>query len=89
MWDFFDLKRNRYNICGNYLLKLSETSSCRYGTQALCLEESLLWNKIPNKYKNLILSKSSRVKSKNEILLSVAVKFVNRRILEFFVRDRR
>ena len=53
MWNFFNLMRNRYNLCGNYLLKLPDTSTCQYGTQALCFKGSLLWNKIPNKYKNL------------------------------------
>ena len=52
MWNFFNL-RNRYNICSNYLLKLPDTSTCRYGTQALCFKRSLPWNKIPNKYNNL------------------------------------
>ena len=53
MWNFFNLMRNRYNLCGNYLLKLPDTSTCQYGTQALRFKGSLLWNKIPNKYKNL------------------------------------
>ena len=53
MWDFFNLKRNRYNLRGNYLLKVPDTSTCRYDTQALSFKGSLLWNKIPNKYKNL------------------------------------
>ena len=48
MWNFFDLKRNRYNLRSNYLLKLTDTSTCRSGTQALCFKGSLLWNKIPN-----------------------------------------
>ena len=41
----------RYNLRRNYLLKLPDTSTCRYDTQALCFKGSLLWNKIPNKYK--------------------------------------
>ena len=53
MWNFFDLKRIRYNLRGNYLLKLPDTSTCGYGTQALCFKGSLLRNKIPNKYKDL------------------------------------
>ena len=35
MWNFFDLKRNRYKLCGNYLSKLPDTSTCQYGTKAL------------------------------------------------------
>ena len=54
MQKLFGLKRNRYNLCGNYLLKLPDTSTCQYGTQALCFKGSLLlWNKVPNKYKDL------------------------------------
>ena len=53
MWNFFDLKRNRYNLRDDYLLKLPDTSTCRYGTQALWFKGNLLWNKIPSKYKNL------------------------------------
>ena len=53
MWNFFDLKKIRYNLRGNYLMKLLDTSTCRNCTQALCFKGSLLWNKIPKKYKNL------------------------------------
>ena len=35
MWNFFDLKRNKCNLRGNYLLKLIDTSTCRCDTQAL------------------------------------------------------
>ena len=55
MWNFFNLQRKRYNLRGSYLLKLPDTSTSRYDTQALCFKESLLWNKIPNKYKIYIL----------------------------------
>ena len=54
MWNFFSLKREIGTtfVVGNYLLKLpDETSICRYGTQALCVKGSLLWNKISNKCK--------------------------------------
>ena len=40
--NFFDLKRNRYNNHGYYLLKLPDTSTCRHGTQALCFKGSLV-----------------------------------------------
>ena len=36
MWNFFSLKRYRYSLRGNYLLKLPDTSSCRYGTHLFC-----------------------------------------------------
>ena len=32
---FFDLKNTRYDLGSKQLLKLPETSTCRYGTQAL------------------------------------------------------
>ena len=42
MKDFFDLKNTRYDLRSKQLLKLPETSTSRYGTQALCLKASLL-----------------------------------------------
>ena len=50
---FFDLKNTRYDIRSKQLLKLPETSTSRYGTQALCFKGSLIWNTIPNKFKNI------------------------------------
>ena len=35
MKDFFDLKNTRYDLQSKQLLKLPETSTSRYGTQAL------------------------------------------------------
>ena len=46
MWNFFDLKRLRYNLRGNYSMKLLGTSTGRYGTQALYFKGSVMWNKI-------------------------------------------
>ena len=46
MWNFFDLKRLRYNLRGNYSMKLLDTSTGRYGTQALYFKGSVMWNKI-------------------------------------------
>ena len=53
MWNFFDFKRIRFYLRGNYFLKLTDTSTCRYSTEALCFKGSPLWNKAPNKYTNL------------------------------------
>ena len=50
---FFDLKNTRYDLRSMQLLKLPETSTFRYGTQALCFKGSLIWNTIPNKFKNI------------------------------------
>ena len=41
--DFFDLKNTRYDLRNKQLLKLPETSTSRYGTQALCFKGSLIW----------------------------------------------
>ena len=51
--DFFDLKNTRSDLRSNHLLELPETSTSRYGTQALCFKGSLMWNTVPNKFKNL------------------------------------
>ena len=40
MRNFFDLKLNQYNIRSNFLLKLSVTSTCQYGTRAPPLDET-------------------------------------------------
>ena len=50
---FFDLKNTRYDLRSKQLLKLPETSTSRYGTQVLCFKGSLIWNTIPNKFKNI------------------------------------
>ena len=52
--DFFDLKNTRYDLRSKQLLKLPETSTSRYGTRALCFKGSLIWNTVPNKFKNII-----------------------------------
>ena len=53
MIDFFDLKNTRYDLWSKQLLKLPETNTYRYGTQALCFKGSLIWNTVPNKIKNI------------------------------------
>ena len=40
MKDFFDLKNTRYDLLSKQLLKLPETSTSRYGIQALCFKGS-------------------------------------------------
>ena len=50
---FFDLKNTRYDLRSKQLLKLPETSTSRYGTQSLCFKGSLIWNTIPNKFKDI------------------------------------
>ena len=47
--DFFDLKNTRYDLRSKQLLKLPETSTSRYGTQARSFKVSLIWNTVPNK----------------------------------------
>ena len=53
MNDFFDLKNTRYDLRGQQLLKLRETSTSRYGTKTLCFKGSLIRNTVPNKIKNI------------------------------------
>ena len=53
MKNFFDLKNTRYDLRKKHLSKLPETSTSRYGTQALCFKGSLIWNIVPNKFKTL------------------------------------
>ena len=53
MKDFFDLRNTRYDLRSRQLLKLPETSTSRYDTQALCFKGSLIWNTIPSKFKTI------------------------------------
>ena len=53
MKDLFDLKNTWYDLRSKQLLKLPETSTSRYGTEALCFKGSLIWNMVPNKIKNI------------------------------------
>ena len=53
MKDFFDVKNTRYDLQSKQLLKLPETSTSRYDTQALCFKGSLIWIKVPNKIENI------------------------------------
>ena len=53
MKGFFDLRNTPYDLRSKQLLKLPETSTSRYGTQALCFKGSLISNTVPNKFKNI------------------------------------
>ena len=53
MKEFFDFKNTRYDLQSKQLLNLPETSTSRYGTQALCFKGSLVWNTAPNKFRNI------------------------------------
>ena len=50
---FFDLNITPYNLRNNNLLRLPKANASQYGTEALCFEESIIWNTVPNRYKNL------------------------------------
>ena len=47
MQDFFDLKVAPNSFRNNNLLRLPKTSTSRYGTQALCFNESIIWSTVP------------------------------------------
>ena len=80
MWNFSNLKRNRYKLRGNYLLKLPDTNTCRYGTKALCFKGSLLCGiRFQTNLKIWILSKNLRTKPNNGMLVTEVLKFVNRK----------
>ena len=53
MKDFFDFENTRYDLRHKQLLKLPETSTSRYGTEALSFKDGLIWNTVPNKFKNI------------------------------------
>ena len=76
MKKFFDLKNTRYDLRSKQLLKLPAASTSRYGTQALCLKGSLIWNTVPNKIKTLTILRISRNTLKNGNLLPAVVNCV-------------
>ena len=49
MQEFFDLKVTPYSLRNKNLL----TNTLRFGTQALCFKGSLIWNTVPNHFKNI------------------------------------
>ena len=53
MQEFFDLKVTPYSLRNNNLLRLPKTNTSRYDTEALCFKGSIIWNTVPNRYKNL------------------------------------
>ena len=73
---FFDLKNTRYDLQSKQLLKLPETSTSRYGTQALCFEDGLIWNTVPNKFKTLTRLRILRNTLKTGNLLPAVVNCV-------------
>ena len=74
MWDFFDLKRNRYNLRGSYLSRLPDTNTSPYAdAQSEIFQGSRGFVKLGNFHKNFI--KKSRNKEPEG------------KILEFFLLD--
>ena len=53
MQEFFDLKVTPYSLQNNNLLRLPETNTSRYGTEAPCFKGSIIWNTVLNRYKIL------------------------------------
>ena len=64
MQEFFDLKVTPYSLQNNNLLRLPETYTSRYGTEAPCFKGSIIWNTVPNRYKILnSLDKFKQIKT--------------------------
>ena len=53
MPEFFDFTVTPYSLQNNNLLRLPKTNTSRYCTEALCFKRSIIWNTVPNRYKNL------------------------------------
>ena len=50
---FFNLTVTPYSPQNNNLLKLPKTNTSRYDTQVLSFKGILMWNTVPDRYKNL------------------------------------
>ena len=53
MQEIFDLKVTPYSLRNINLLRLSKTNTSRHGTEALGFKRNIIWNTVPNRYKNL------------------------------------
>ena len=53
MQEFFDLKVTPYSLRNNNIVRLPKTNTSRYGTEALCFKGRIIWNTVPNRYRNL------------------------------------
>ena len=51
LWDFFNRKMLPYNLRINNLLQLPKTRTNRYGNKSLSFWGSIVWNRLPDKYK--------------------------------------
>ena len=50
-WDYFKQKNNPYNLRNTQLLELSKCRRKTYGLNTTLLKGALLWNKLPNHFK--------------------------------------
>ena len=71
MQEFFDLKVTPYSLRNNNLLRLPKTNTSRYGTEALCFKESIIYIKIYILWINL----NNKLKCGNQ--LPVPANYVN------------
>ena len=53
MQGFFDLKVTPYSLRNNNMPRLPKTNTSRYGMEARCFKGSIIWNTVPNRYKDL------------------------------------
>ena len=65
MWSFFRQKRLHYNLRKGPILNLPRTQSTYYGTNAIHLRGSLVWNKLPAKVESSNSIFESKTKIKN------------------------
>ena len=79
MWDFLNLKRNRCNLRGNYLLSYLARVLPNTVRKPYASKKVVCGIRFQTNIRIWILSKNSRIKSNNGILLPVAARFVNRR----------
>ena len=51
LWDYFKQKNNLYNLRNTQLLELSKGRTKTYGLNTTPFKGALLWNKLPNHFK--------------------------------------
>ena len=53
MQEVYDIKVTPYSLRNKNLMRLPKLNTSPYGTQALYFKGSIIWNTVPNRYKNV------------------------------------
>ena len=52
-WDYYNQKRNHYNLRREHLLKLNKCRTNTYGLNTAVFKSAVIWNNLPNDFKEV------------------------------------